>query len=221
MTLHPLNAQTVSDTGSLSEPAAPKGRVRSGHADHTHRHTPGRISLTQEPRMSAAARSPRRKSSRSQPPASFAPAYGLPPLELVRIPAVHDAVSAVRNLGIALGSLEMIGHFGGSLALSPAFDANILHSGLALLRSFDEAFPVLEEKASTELLVLDVFPLQEDNVSRDYVAFAMKQMQAAREAAPQIERQFLGFAVAHLRVSEECRLVLSELLRRVEQRVAA
>ncbi len=205
MTLTPMNCQTVSDTGSLSEPAAPDGRARSGRADHTATLT----NRSPEVTLPAATRSPRRKPSRSHPPATYAPAYGLPPLDIVQVPEVRDAVSAVRNLGIALGSLEMLGAFGQQLALSESYDANILNSGLALFRSFDEAFPVLAANASA---ALDALP------SRAHFAAASKELQAAREAAPQIERQFLAFAVAHLRVSDDCRAVLSELLRRVDQR---
>lgn len=212
MTLPPLNPQTVSLPGSRSTPAAPKGRARFGHADHT-----ATLTNRSEVTLPAATRPPRRKPSRSQPPVSFAPAYGLPPLELVRIPEVHAAVSAVRNLGVALGSLEMLGAFGRQLALSEAYDANILNSGLALFRSFDEAFPALDARAVAALCNGDYL----GEYSRDYAAFALKQLQAAREAAPLIERQFLAFAVAHLRVSADCRAVLAELLRRVERRVAA
>lgn len=213
MTLHPLNPQTVSLPGSRSTPAAPKGRARFGHADHTATLT----NRSPEVTLPAATRSPRRKPSRSQPPASYAPAYGLPPLELLRIPEVHDAVSAVRNLHIALGSLEMLGAFGQQLTLPESYDGDILNSGLALLRSFDQAYPALDARSVAALCSGDGL----GEYSRDYAAFALKQLQAAREAAPQIERQFLAFAVAHLRVSADCKAVLAELPRRVEQRVAA
>lgn len=213
MSLHPLNRQTVSLPGSQSTPAAPKGRARFGRADHT-------AALTnhlREVTLPAATRSPRRKPSRSQPPASFAPAYGLPPLDIVQVPEVRDALSAVRNLHVALGSLEMLGAFGRQLALPEAYDANVLHSGLALLRSFDQAYPALDARSVAALCSGDGL----GEYSRDYAAFALKQLQAAREAAPQVERQFLAFAVAHLRVSADCKAVLSELLRCVERRVAA
>lgn len=209
MTLRLANRQTVSLLGSRSTPAAPKGRARPGRPIHTATLTNRSPGVT----LPAATRSPRRKPPRTQAPASFAPANGLPPLELVRIPEVRDAVAAVRNLGVALGSLEMLGAFGQQLALPESYDGDILNSALALVRSFGEAFPVLDARAVAELTG--------GEYRRDYFAFAMKQLQAAREAAPQIERQFLAFAVAHLRVSADCKAVLSELLRRVERRVAA